>query len=86
VWGDRGSVFCELEDTTNRKGGVPTMNLTMMLFLYDFGLPFGGIDTMDAGPVTPRPADPSPEGGEAEPVGDDESGEREHEHEHERDD
>ena len=32
------------------------MNLTMMLFLYDFGLPFGGIDAMVAGPATPRPA------------------------------
>lgn len=32
------------------------MNLTMMLFLYDFALPLGGIDAMVAGPATPRPA------------------------------
>ena len=35
------------------------MNMTMMIFLQDFG------------PKTPRPADPSPEGGQGEPVGDD---------------
>ena len=40
------------------------MNLTMMFLLHDFGE--GG------GPKAPRPADPSPEGGEGEPVGDDE--------------
>jgi hypothetical protein len=54
------------------------MNPTMMLFLDDFALPFDGID---AGPATPRPADPSPEGGEAEPVGDDDDDERERERE-----
>jgi hypothetical protein len=43
------------------------MNVTMMLFLDDFAMP------IDAGPATPRPADPSPEGGEAEPVGDDDA-------------
>ena len=61
------------------------MKLTMMLFLYDFGLPLGGIDAMVAGPATPRPANPSPEGGEAEPVGDDdgEGDEREPERESE---
>jgi len=36
------------------------MNLTIMLLLHDL-----------AGPSSPRPADPSPEGGEGEPVGDD---------------
>jgi hypothetical protein len=56
------------------------MNPTMMLFLHDFALPFDGID---AGPATPRPADPSPEGGEAEPVGDDDDDERERERERE---
>jgi hypothetical protein len=50
------------------------MNLTMMLFLHDFALPFHGIE---AGPATPRPADPSPEGGEAEPVGDEDDDEGE---------
>jgi hypothetical protein len=47
------------------------MNLTMMLFLHDFALPLDGIDAIDDSPATPRPADPSPEGGEGEPVGDD---------------
>ena len=60
------------------------MNLTMMLFLYDFALPFGGIDAMVAGPATPRPANPSPEGGEAEPVGDDDGEGDERERESER--
>ena len=53
------------------------MNLTMMLFLHDFALPLDGIDEIDPGPSTPRPADPSPEGGEGEPVGDDDDEERE---------
>lgn len=47
------------------------MDLTMMLFLHDFSLPFDDLDeNVDAGPNTPRPADPSPEGEEGEPVGD----------------
>ena len=41
------------------------MNLSMMILLHDY---FHGAA---AGPSAPRPADPSPEGGEGEPVGDD---------------
>lgn len=49
------------------------MNLTMMLFLHDFSLPFDDPDQdVVAGPATPRPSDPSAGGGEGEPVGDDE--------------
>ena len=48
------------------------MNLTIMLLLHEFSLPTHDCDEeVDAGPNSPRPADPSPEGGEGEPVGDD---------------
>ena len=51
------------------------MDLTMMLFLHDFSLPFDDpgeevAPSAEAGPNTPRPADPSPAGEEGEPVGD----------------
>jgi len=48
------------------------MNLTIMLLLHDFSVsPDDVHGDVGAGPSTPRPADPSPEGGESEPVGDD---------------
>jgi hypothetical protein len=48
------------------------MNLSIMLWLHDLSHP-----ASERGPHTPRPADPSPEGGEGEPVGDDDDDESE---------
>jgi hypothetical protein len=45
------------------------MNITMMILFQDFG--------ERGGPKTPRPADPTPEGGEGEPVGDEDEDEDE---------
>ncbi len=47
------------------------MNLTMMLFLPSYSPASHPLEDAGAGPSTPRPVDPSPDGGAGEPVGDD---------------